>query len=88
MKAKRTRKKGKKAPKLSFLRKSWDKLKNLGESLLGWLEWNAHLVGSLGLILAGWILLCPEVSLEGVIGWGAMLVGGYHLLIELKDRYL
>jgi len=88
MKAKKTRKGKKKSPKPSFLRKGWDKVKNVGESLLGWLEWNSHLVGSLGLILAGWVLLCPEVSLEGVIAWGAILVGGYRLLIDLKDRYL
>jgi hypothetical protein len=88
MKAKKTRKKGKKSSKLSFLRKSWDKLKHGGESLLGWLEWNTRLVGALGLIVAGWVLLCPAVSLEATLAWGAIVVGGYHLLMELKDRLL
>ena len=88
MKAKKTRKKGKKGSKLSFLRKVWDKLKHGGESLLDWLEWNTHLVGSLGLIVAGWVLLCPAVSLEAVLAWGLLAVGGYRLLIELKNRLL
>ena len=88
MKTRKTRKKGKKSSKLSFLRKSWDKLKHGGELLLNWLEWNTHLLGSLGLVVAGWVLLCPAVSLEAVIAWGAIVVGGYHLLIELKSRLL
>ena len=88
MKTKKTRKKGKKSSKLSFLRKPWDKLKHGGESLLGWLEWNTRLVGALGLIVAGWVLLCPAVSLEATLAWGVIVVGGYHLLMELKDRLL
>ena len=88
MKTKKTRKKGKKSSKLSFLRKSWDKLKHGGESLLDWLEWNTRLVGALGLIVAGWVLLCPAVSLEAILAWGAIAVGGYHLLLELKNRLL
>ena len=88
MKAKKRKKVTRKASKVSFLRNSWGKVKNGGESLLNWLEWNMHLVGSLGLIAAGWLLLCPEISLEGVLAWSAIAVGGYHLLIDLKDRYL
>jgi hypothetical protein len=88
MKTKKTRKKGKKSSKLSFLRKSWDKLKHGGGSLLDWLEWNTHLAGSLGLVVAGGVLLCPAVSLEAVLAWGLIVVGGCGLLIELKNRFL
>ena len=88
MKTKITRKKGKKGSKLSFLRKSWDTIKHGGESLLNWAEWNTRLLGSLGLIVAGWVLLCPAVSLEAVLAYGAIAVGGYHLLVELKNRFL
>jgi len=88
MKAKKNKKVVKKASNISFLRRFWGKIKHGGELSLNWLEWNMHLVGSLGLIVAGWILLCPEISLEAVLGYAAIAVGGYHLLIDLKDRYL
>lgn len=88
MKAKKTRKVTRKPSNISFLRKIWGKMKNGGESLLNWLEWNTHLVGSLGLLAAGGLLLCPSISLEGVLAWAAIAFGGFHLLIELKDRYL
>jgi hypothetical protein len=88
MKAKKRKKVTRKASNISFLRNLWGKVKNAGESLLSWLEWNTHLVGSLGLVAAGGLLLCPSISLEGVLAWSAIAFGGFHLLVELKDRYL
>ena len=88
MKAKKTKKVTKKSSKISFLRNLWGKVKSGGETVLDWLEWNTNLVGSLGLIAAGGLLLCPSISLEGVLAWSAIAFGGFHLLVELKDRYL
>ncbi len=72
----------------SFLRKHWNKLKNWGESGLNWLEWNNHTVWSVGLVAFGAAMLWPSIAPWTVIAYGALLVGGVRLLLDLRDRWL
>jgi hypothetical protein len=88
MKTTKKRKSRKKVRKTSLLRTYWNKLKGWGEGLLNWLEWNTNTLWSLGLIAFGLGMLCPSIMPWTVIAWGALLVGGARLLLDLRDRWL
>ena len=88
MKTKKKTRKSKKASKTSLLRGYWNKLVGWGEGSLYWLEWNTHTLWSLGLIAFGLAMLCPAIMPWEAIAWGALGVGSFRLLLDLRDRWL